>query len=91
MCAHCGKRTRTIAGGCPNCGKPKEDAAPPPPAAKARGGSWLDDLPVLEFAMGTTGVGIVVALAILVGWEVALGLAALLLAATYLLSELGVW
>jgi hypothetical protein len=41
--------------------------------------------------MGTTGVGIVVALAILVGWEVALGLAALLLAATYLLSELGVW
>src|SRR6185437_3400350 len=44
VCPNCQKVTKTVVGGCPNCGCPKEESAYFPPEVAASE-SWFDDLP----------------------------------------------
>ena len=84
--------TRTILGGCPECGGPKENPVYFEPRI-ARGGSWLDDVPfagyVLWCGSGICLIGLVVLLAVLVAWELALAVLVVLALVVYAWYELG--
>jgi hypothetical protein len=90
LCPHCERMTRTILGGCPNCGGPKENPVYFEPQI-APGGSWLDDFPLLRYAFWSTPVILVCAVLVLLSWEFALGLLALLAALAYAAQQLGLW
>ena len=90
LCPHCERMTRTILGGCPNCGGPKENPVYFEPQV-ASCGSWLDDVPLLRYALWTTPVILVAAVLVLLSWEFALGLLALLAGLAYAAQELGLW
>lgn len=70
LCPQCGKVTRTILGGCPNCGGPKENPVYFPPR-RASGGFLFDgDFPLGVFAGSTVLTTVVgTAIALIVGWE----------------------
>jgi hypothetical protein len=88
LCPHRQNMTRTILGGCPNCGGPKENPRHFEPQVQ-RGGSWLDDVPVGGFFMwaGASTLAIAVIVAIVVGWEIALGAVLVLAILFYLANE----
>lgn len=91
LCPHCGKQTRTILGGCPECGGPKENPVYFEPRIE-RGGSWLDDLPLVGYVLWGGGtaclIGLVVLLAVLFAWELALAVLVLIALAAYAWYEL---
>jgi hypothetical protein len=90
VCPNCQKVTKTILGGCPNCGGPKEEPVYFPPQVAASG-SWFDDLP--HVLIGGTAATILlftaVVLALVVGWEWGLAALAVLGLVLYGLAELG--
>jgi hypothetical protein len=64
VCPNCQKVTKTVVGGCPNCGCPKEESAYFPPEVAASE-SWFDDLPtVLLWGTGATVLLIAVVIAL---------------------------
>jgi hypothetical protein len=89
VCPNCQRVTRTIVGGCPNCGGPKEEPVYFPPQVAASG-SWFDDLPsVLIWGAGTGiifAIGVVLTLTL--GWEWGLAAFLVLGLGLYALAEL---
>jgi len=67
LCPNCQKVTKTVVGGCPNCGGPKEEPVYFPPEV-ASSGSWFDDLStVLLWGTGAT-ILILIAVVLALVW-----------------------
>jgi|SRR3954452_17894750 len=85
LCPHCGKTTRTILGGCPECGGPKENPVYFEPRV-APGGRWRDDFPFGRYVLwGSTSLCVIalIVLAIVLEAELAFGVIAVLALAAY--------
>ena len=67
ICPCCQKVTKTVVGGCPNCGGAKEEPVyfPPQVAASA---SWFDDLPTVVLYGTAATIALLVAVVLALTW-----------------------
>jgi hypothetical protein len=94
LCPHCDRETRTIMGGCPECGYGKEPVRNLEPRRAARS-PWRYDMPGYDLdtygfqtavAMALVAVGAVSALLYFLSWPFAAGGLALLVLWWWILS-----